>query len=100
MCTCDDRNIDYKKLDKEMREMTEKEAALSYQEGVWLGAVKDAEQSVMRVTPSLAGGKEPTETTEQYAERGIAAVREALARLALARKEHAAAQKAAPKKRK
>lgn len=56
----------------------------------WLKEVDSLERDVMRTCPSLVGGKLSKESVEDYANRGMRQLQDALARLAVARLELAA----------
>jgi hypothetical protein len=58
---------------------------MNYYEEVWARAVTDAEAEVLRLTPTLCGGRKADETVEQYAKRAASHQERALWRLELAR---------------
>ena len=59
-----------------------------YLREVWAKAVSDAEARVMRLTPTLSGGRKRSESVEAYAARARSLQDEALANLATARVQY------------
>jgi len=60
---------------------------MTYQEEIWQKAVAEADSEVMRACPSIQGGRRENESAEQYAERCIRKIEDALKRLEIARRE-------------
>ena len=58
---------------------------ISYEEEIWLKAIKDAESDVMRCCPILVGGRKLEETIDQYVGRCDRYLKKALEKLAIAR---------------
>ena len=58
-----------------------------YEMKIWSAAVNDAESDLMRVLPTLIGGKKVGESVESYANRCQKEAKNALAKLAYARKK-------------
>lgn len=63
---------------------------------VWRKAVAEAEDEVLRVTPTLPGGRKHDETVEHYAERCVAAIKESVDRLHVCREQLAAVRRLKP----
>ena len=62
---------------------------------VWLKAVKEMEDRVIQVCPSLVGGRGLAESTEQYADRCMHEIQQAVKNLEIARRELDLAKKEA-----
>lgn len=60
---------------------------MKLQEEVWLKAVAELKNDVMRTCPTLTGGKKDSESHEAYAERCIQRIQEAVERLEIGRRE-------------
>ena len=66
---------------------------MNYHQEVWSIAVRTAEDELMRLTPTLCGGRTEKETPEAYLERSRTHQERALKRLRWARAGLAAAAK-------